>query len=456
MTIVNRSVKVTILFLGNITIITERSSFMKRTYLSEIVPNEQYYQVSGFVEHIRNKRTMAFLVIRDHTGKMQVTIDKEASPHLVQTMESLTLDSTVTMTGNVISNPYVKLNSMEMIPDDITVHSIAAPLPIQSDSAIDHRLNYRWIDLRAEKNYQIFQIQSAFVQSMRNYLVEHDFIEIHSPKLIGAASESGSDVFEVNYFESKAYLAQSPQFYKQMAMASGFDRIFEVGPVFRAEKSYTNRHTSEFTGFDLELSYIDSYEDVMVLEEQLLAHGLQEITGRFASVLTDVFQQPLPTISTPFPRITLKQLYIELKNRYGYKVAESEQLDLTTEGEQLAYRYVQEVHQHEFLFVTDFPYHKRAFYHMRDGEFAQGYDLIWRGVEITSGAQREHRYKILKQQSEQVGLSEDVKDYLEFFRYGCPPHGGFGIGIDRLTMLLLGLPIKEAMYIFRGPNHLHP
>ena len=303
----------------------------------------------------------------------------------------------------------------------------------------------------------MFKVQTAFVNAMRQFLIQKDFIEIHTPKLIGAASESGADVFEVKYFDRNAYLAQSPQFYKQMAMASGFERIFEVGPVFRAEKSFTNKHTTEFTGFDLEFSYIESFEDVMKIEEELLTAGLKAVKEKYGDEIQEMFGQEVIVPKTPFPVVKLRDLYDGLEKEFGYTVDESEKGDLTTDAERLSYEWVKKHYDHEFLFVTDYDAQKRAFYHMRDEKgVPQGYDLIWRGTEITTGAQREHRYDVLKAQADEKGLTEDVKFYLEFFKYGCPPHGGFGLGIDRLTMLLLGLHIKEAMFLFRGPNRLTP
>ena len=289
------------------------------------------------------------------------------------------------------------------------------------------------------------------------HLLDENFLEIHTPKLIGAASESGSEVFEVKYFDRNAYLAQSPQFYKQMAMAAGFERIFEVGPVFRAEKSYTNKHTTEFTSFDLEFSYIDSFHDVMKMEENLVTAGLKAVKEKYGEEIKELFGLEVIVPETPFPVVKLADLYKGLEEEFGYTVPEEEKGDLTTDAERLSYEWVKKHYNHEFLFITDYSAEKRAFYHMRDKNgVPQGYDLIWRGVEITTGAQREHRYEVLKKQAEEKGLANDVKFYLEFFKYGCPPHGGFGIGVDRLTMLLLGLPIKEAMFLFRGPARLTP
>ena len=407
---------------------------MERTYIAQALTMAgQTVKVQGFVENNRNGKSMAFIVLKDITGKMQITVEKEKHPDLCPALDQLTGDSVITVVGQVNANEYVKLNGVELIPDSIVIESIADPLPIIREeipatkkhqaverSSIDQRIDYRWIDLRTDKNQLMFKAQTVLVAALRQFLLDNHFIEIHTPKLIGAASESGADVFEVKYFDRKAYLAQSPQFYKQMAMASGFDRIFEVGPVFRAEKSYTSKHTTEFTGFDLEFSYINSFRDVMKMEEELLT-------------------------------------YDALEKEYGYTVPESEKGDLTTEAERLSYDWVKKHYNHEFLFITDYSAEKRAFYHMRDENgVPMGYDLIWRGVEITTGAQREHRYEQLKAQADEKGLTDDVKFYLEFFKYGCPPHGGFGLGVDRLTMLLLGLTIKEAMFIFRGPNRLNP
>ena len=429
---------------------------MERTYVKDIIPGTEY-KVQGFVENLRNKRTMAFIVVKDITGKLQVTVEKEDHPEIAALCDTLSVGSVITVEGKIVASEYVKMGGMEMYPSSLTVESVADALPIKADSAIDSRLDYRWIDLRQEKNALIFKLQTAVVKAMRDFLYERGFMEIHSPKLIGAASESGSDVFEMEYFDRKAYLAQSPQFYKQMAMASGFDRIFEVGPVFRAEKSYTSKHATEFTGFDLEFSYITDFRDVMKLEEELLTDMLKKVKAEYGDEVKRLYDMDIVVPETPFPVIKLRDLYKELRDRYGYEVPESEMGDLTTDAEKLSYRFVKEVYNHEFLFITDFDAEKRAFYHMRDEKgVPMGYDLIWRGVEITTGAQREHRYDVLRRQADEKGLGEDVKNYMEFFRYGCPPHGGFGVGVDRLTMLFLGLSIKEVMFIFRGPNRLTP
>ena len=436
---------------------------MERTYAANVHAAEQI-KVCGFVDTIRNKSKMAFIVLKDITGKVQVTVEKGENEALDAAVNSLTPDSVITVIGKAVESEYVKLGGVEIYPKQIIVESIAAPLPIDREarkgherSSIDQRIDYRWVDLRTEKNQMLFKVQTKLVAAMREYLLEKNFMEIHTPKLIGAASESGADVFEVKYFDRNAYLAQSPQFYKQMAMASGLERIFEVGPVFRAEKSFTSKHTTEFSGFDLEFSFIESFHDVMQLEAELLTYALGKVKEAYGKEIEEMFGIALEVPTMPFPIMKLADLYDELEKEFGYKVPEEEKGDLTTEAEHLSYDLVKKKFGHEFLFVTDFSAEKRAFYHMRDEQgIPQGYDLIWRGVEITTGAQREHRYDVLCAQAKEKGLDKDVQFYTEFFKYGCPPHGGFGLGIDRLTMLLLGMTIKEAMFIFRGPTRLNP
>ncbi len=421
--------------------------------------------VSGFVDEIRNLKWVQFVVLRDQTGKVQITIEKseEKNSELVKIIDELTVESTLKVTGVINENEKVKMGGMELIPSKIEVTSRnEGELPFNykdiSTVNLDTRLDYRYIDLRSEKNVLTFQIQSTLVRYMREYLYNEGFTEIHSPKLLGAASESGSEVFEVKYFDRKAYLAQSPQFYKQMALASGFGKVFEVAPCFRAENSNTSRHATEFTSFDVEFSYINDFNDVMDLEANMLQYAFQKTNEVYGDKIREVFGNELVVPKTPFPKMRLADIYKELEERYDYKVDKSEMNDLTTEAERLCFKLAKDKFDSEFLFVIDFPAEKRAFYHMRDENgILQGYDLIWRGVEITTGAQREHRYEEIVKNAREKGLGEDVKFYLDFFKHGCPPHGGFAIGIDRLTMLLLGIPsVKESQFLFRGPNRLAP
>lgn len=428
---------------------------MKRILIKNLEENKES-TISGFIKTIRDTKYMIFIILSDRSGDIQVSIDKEKNKDIVKMLDGILANSVIKISGVMHLSEYVKNGGKEFLPSTIEILSEASPLPLDDTANIDTRLDYRWIDLRSEKNHLIFKVQTAFVEGMRNFLLSNDFVEIHTPKLIATASESGSEVFEVKYFNEKAYLAQSPQFYKQMAMASGIERIFEVAPAFRAENSNTNRHTTEFTSFDLEFSYIDSYEDVMDIEEDLLIAGLKNVKEKYEREIKELFNEDVVIPTKPFPRIKLNDLYQELNKRYGYQIPEHDIGDMNAEAEKLTSKYAMEEFNHEFIFITDFAKTKRAFYHMRENDIPRGYDLIWRGTEITTGAQREHRYEILKKQAEEKGLGKDVEFYLEFFKYGCPPHGGFAIGVDRLTMLMLGLTIKEAMFIFRGPSRLTP
>ena len=425
------------------------------TQISKLEPGKVSFYAT--IDTIRDKKNIQFIIVKDFSGKIQLFVDKAKYPEIGETFLRLVPGATVKVSGELVLSEYVKMGGREVLVESVEVTSKAEPNPIAEDSTIDYKLNYRWIDLRTDKNSLLFKVQTTFVNAMREFLVEQDFVEIHSPKLIAAASESGADVFEVKYFDTKAYLAQSPQFYKQMAMAGGLGRIFECGPVFRAEKSHSRKHATEFTGFDLEFSNIDSFEDVMVMEEELLTYALKKVAEKYGEQIKEIFGVNVVVPSMPFPRMKLSDIYKELETRYGYTCPEEEKDDLTTEAEKLCGKLSKDMFDHEFLFVTDFGPRKRAFYHLRKDGVPQGYDLIWKGVEITTGAQREHRYEILKKQAEEKGLEKDVEFYLQFFKYGCPPHGGFGLGVDRITMNLLELAnIKESMFLFRGPDRLTP
>ena len=422
-------------------------------------------EFSGFVDNIRDLQWVQFVILKDSTGKVQVTIEKseEKNKEMVELISNLPIESTVKVTGTLMEAPKVKMGGMELIPDSIVITSTSEnELPFNYKNLegvnLDTRLDYRFIDLRSEKNTLLFKVQSTLARYMREYLYQKNFTEIHTPKLIGAASESGSEVFEVKYFDGKAYLAQSPQFYKQMALASGFDSVFEVAPAFRAENSNTSRHATEFTSFDVEFAYIKDYNDVMNLEAEMLKYALEKVKEIYGEQIKEIFGVEIKIPTLPFPVLTLEEVYKELEERYNYNIEESEKKDLTTEAEKLVYKLAQEKYKHEFMFVIDYPAEKRAFYHMRDEKGKlQVYDLIWKGVEITTGAQREHRYEELIKNAQEKNLSEDVKFYLEFFKYGCPPHGGFAIGLDRLTMLLLEIQsLKETQFLFRGPSRLNP
>ncbi len=295
--------------------------------------------------------------------------------------------------------------------------------------------------------------------AMRSFWIKHGFLEIHSPKLMGTASESGAELFSLPYFNDKtAYLAQSPQFYKQMAMAAGFDRIFEIGPVFRANPSMTSRHDTEFTSVDMEFSWIESHEDVMKMEEDWLAYVLTVVAEKHGDAIRETFGLELFVPTTPFPRITLDEGRSVLAEQ-GHVI--SHKADLDPQGERMLSAYIKERYGHEFVFVTDYPAEVRAFYHMRNPDapdLTMSFDLLWKGLEITTGAQREHRYEKLKEQATDRGLAHGpLENYFNFFKYGCPPHGGCGVGLTRLLMVMLGRAnVREVTYLYRGINRLTP
>lgn len=417
-------------------------------------------QLKAWIDTIRDQKSMQFLVLRDSTGLVQVAHWKKGNPALAETISTLTVESIVRISGKVVANESVKLGGIEIQLESLDVLSTAEPmLPIEEDSSQDVRLDWRFLDLRRPKNRLIFEVQTAVEHAMREFWVARGFIEIHSPKLMGAPSESGAELFALEYFGGQAFLAQSPQFYKQMAMAAGFDRVFEIGPVFRADPSFTSRHATEFTSIDMEISWVDSHEDVMAMEEQWLHHVLHAVKGQLGAHIETEFETEIVVPDLPFPRVPMKEA-LEIVAASGYEMP-NDKPDLDPEGERIVARYVKEKYGHDFVFVTDYPWSVRPFYHMKhpdDPTLTRSFDLLWKGLEVTTGAQREHRYDVLVEQLYEKGLTTGpVQFYLDFFKYGCPPHGGFGFGLARMLMSLLDVNnLRQVTYLFRGPNRLMP
>jgi len=426
---------------------------------------DQTVKIQGWLQTLRDQKKIQFLILRDPTGLVQVAHWKPNDEELAARIASLGTESAVTITGKVIDNPVVKLNQLEVQLESLEVENAAdSPLPFdpfaETLPALDYRLDWRYMDLRRAFNFNLFQVQTTVEMAMREYWLQHGFLEVHSPKLTGSPSESGAELFSLDYFERKAYLAQSPQFYKQMAMAAGFERIFEIGPVFRADPSFTARHMTEFTGVDMEFSWIDSHEDVMAFEENWLKYVYSRVKEQHGEMIKETFGVDLVVPQVPFPRIPMREAVEILKSR-GYVMPADKKGDIDPAGEREIAAYVKEKFDHEFVFLTDWPITVRPFYHMRlagDETLTRSFDLIANGLEITTGAQREHRVEVLTRQALEKGLTlEPIQYYLDFFRYGCPPHGGFGLGLTRLIMVMLNLPnIREAVYIFRGPTRLNP
>jgi aspartyl/asparaginyl-tRNA synthetase len=399
--------------------------------------------------------------VRDETGLVQVALPKEDSPsELNEDVSALSAESAVTLTGTVVSDERVKLGGLELRLEELGVDSHAEPeLPIAADSALDKRIDWRYLDLRGPDRRLIFEVQTTVEDAMRSFWREQGFMELHSPKLMGSASESGAELFKVDYFDRTAYLAQSPQFYKQMAMAAGFGKVFEIGPVFRANPSFTSRHDTEFTSVDVEISWIDSHEDVMAFEEAWLAHVLAVLRQEHGSRIEETFGAQVVVPALPFPRMTLADARALVSER-GVQAPEG-LLDLDPPAERALSAAVHELHGHEFVFVTDYPTAVRPFYHMRhagDQGLTKSFDLLWRGIELTTGAQREHRYEQLVAQARDKGVeTEPIQYYLDFFRFGAPPHGGFGFGLTRLLMQLLNQDnVREVTFLYRGPHRLQP
>jgi len=418
--------------------------------------------VSGWVDTVRDQKKVQFVVLRDESGAVQLVHPRtpDGDDPIAETVSSLAQGTFLTVTGELKHDERVKLGGVEVKIASIEIAAEAIPeTPIADDSSGDKRMDWRFLDLRQPKNNLIFRIQTTLEHAWRTYWIDNDFIELHTPKLMASASESRAELFEMEYFETKAYLAQSPQFFKQMAQPAGLGRIFEVGPAFRADPSFTSRHATEFTSVDAEMSWIDSHEDVARMHEELMVAGITAVKAKHGAEILEHFGVDLQVPTTPFPRIPLAEAKRIVAER-GYEVPRAD-ADMDPEGERQIAAYVKETFGHDFVFLTDYDESIRPFYHMRNDEdpsLTKSYDLIYNGVEISTGAQREHRVDVLVAQAKQKGMEpEELDFYLDFFRYGVPPHGGFGMGLARVLMLMLELPnIREATYLFRGPTRLLP
>lgn len=419
----------------------------------------QKITVSGWAEKIRDQKSVQFIVLRDESGSVQLVREKVEGDPVCSIISNLSAESVIEVSGVVHLDERVKLGGLEIQIDEVTPLALAEALPINEETSLDKRLDWRFLDLRSRRNRLVFEVQTQLEKSFRATWASEGFIEIHSPKFMAAASESGAELFRVDYFEGFAYLAQSPQFYKQMAMAAGFGKVFEIGPVFRANPSFTSRHDTEFTSVDVEISWVTSHEDVMSLEERMISRMLSDVKEAFGDEIEKTFGSEVVIPSLPFPRLKLADAH-EIVRQSGHTI-ERDDGDLDPEGERRVADYVERTFGHQFVFLTDYPSTVRPFYHMRpddDASLTKSFDLVWKGLEITTGAQREHRYDVLVKQAIEKGIDlESLKFYLDFFRYGIPPHGGFGMGMTRVLMTLLGLKnVREVTYLYRGPNRLTP
>lgn len=437
-------------------------TMLNRSKISELKSQQDGpVTIGGWVETLRDQKRIQFIIIRDESGSVQVTYPRPSEEDsLADQVSALTHGSFVIVKGQLKHDERVKLGGIEILLEGLEVVSASLPdSPIAEDTSIDKRLDWRFIDFRRPELNLMMQVQTTIEHAWREHWLANDFVEIHSPKLMASPSESHAELFKLEYFEGHAYLAQSPQFYKQMAMSAGLNRVFEIGPVFRADPSFTSRHATEFVSIDMEMSWIDSHEDVMSFQEELMVKAITAVKQKHGERIKELYEIDIEIPSTPFPRIPLAEAH-EIIEKRGYKVPRTDG-DLDPEGERQISQYAKEELGHEFVFLTDYPKHIRPFYHMRHEDndaLTKSYDLIWKGTEITTGAQREHRIEVLEAQAKDKGLDpEGLEFYMDFFRYGVPPHGGFGMGLTRVVMLMLELPnIREASFLFRGPNRLQP
>ncbi len=435
---------------------------MERTLIQDLHKHlNKEVLLQGWIQEVRNLSKIKFIILRDRTGDMQTIVLKtETEPATFELINDLTKESVIEITGTPKENKESRWGIEVLIKKIAVISPSAAPLPIdntdKSQTHIDKRIDYRFLDTRNLKKQAIFKIRGKIAKIITNFLDEQGFTNITTPKLTTIGVESGSELFKVNYFGRSVYLSQSPQLYKQMFVAGGFERVYEIGPVFRAEKSNTTRHLTEFIGVDFEMGFIHDYTEVMDMIEKMLIDLLVNLPKEAAAELKLLGVEH--TLPKKIPRITMAEAKKLLKAK-GKSYAEDSDLD--QEGEKILGELVKEKFKSEFVFVTEYPWKVRPFYHLKlEGKknLTKSFDLLFNGVEIATGAQREHRYEILKKQAAEKGIDLDqMKEYAEIFQYGIPPHGGVGFGLDRMTQRLLQLDnIREAVLLPRDPVRDRP
>ena len=397
--------------------------------------------------------TPTTLTLRDHTGLAVLVCTGGVD---------VAVESAIEAAGSVVAGADASGGIPHIAVDDLrVVGPSAGPLPIDDTSPLDARLDWRYLDLRRPRARLVFEVQTTLERAMRAWWAERGFIELHSPRLRATPNRSGRELFTVDYFGRPGYLAQSPQFSKQMAMAAGLDRVFEIGPAFRANPLLTARHDTEFTSVDVEISWIDSHEDVMAAEEEWLVAVLAAVAGEHGEAIRHLYGRELRVPEAPFPRVTMAEAH-DLLAAQGHAPATAG-ADIDADGERLLSAHVAAELGHEFVFVTEYPAAVRPFYHMHlddQSDLTRSFDLLWNGLEVTTGAQREHRHDRLVAQAEagaDPARAAALGTYLDFFRHGCPPHGGFGLGLTRVLMCLLGVDdVREVTFLPRDRNRLTP
>jgi aspartyl-tRNA synthetase len=440
-------------------------SWQHITYSREITPEQfgKTVTVGGWVQEVRNLGGISFLQLRDRLGVIQVTTLKKRNQEVFDKVASLTRESVVLVTGTVKESKEARAG-FEVLPEKLEVVSAAeTPLPLgvvdKVGADLDTRLNNRFMDLRKEEVRSIFRVKSRTLEGIRSYLTSEGFVEVSTPKIVAAGAEGGATLFPIKYFERSAYLAQSPQLYKQNLMATGLDRIFEIAPAYRAEASDTIRHIAEFMSLDVELAFIESSEDIMAVAEGIVTSSLEHVKKAAKDDLERLGAK-VEVPASPFPRVKYREA-VEMVNAAGMKIPMGE--DLGTEGEKALGEAMMKEKGCEFYFITEFPtaLKRGTFYAKRydqDPETTGYFDLDYKGQEIVSGGQREHRYAVLTEQMRENNFNLDSFEfYLKAFRYGMPPHGGFGFGVERFVQKMLDLPnIREAVLYPRDRARLVP
>ncbi len=433
---------------------------MQRTLIKEILSKkkEEKVMIKGWVHDNRSLGKIRFLLVKDRSEVIQITAPKsEVSAEVFDAM-NLSREAAVSITGTAKISKQAP-GGVEIIPESIEVYSISEqPIPIDttdfSKTELPKRLDYRFLDTRRKETSAVFKVRSSIYKHVVDFFDKEGFTIINTPKITTIGLESGAESFVVNYFNRKAVLAQSPQFYKQMFTLGGFERVMEIGQVYRAEKSHTTRHLTEFTGVDFEMGFIKDENDVMDVIEEMFKYVISNLKMDRRDELT-LLNVELK-IPKKIPRIPMPELK-KILAKQGKKLSEEDDLD--AEAEKMIGEYILKEYNEEFVFVTRYPVKVRPFYHMRPEESpkeTKSFDLLWRGVEIATGAQREHRLEILQKQAKEKGV-KIPPIYEDIFRYGAIPHGGVGFGLDRITQRMLSLDnVREALLLPRDTDRLTP
>lgn len=429
---------------------------MKRILVSELnscINNK--VNIQGWVYKVRKLKSISFVILRDRSGLVQCIVDNSKFD-----ISNIRLESVVSVTGEVKESNN-KLNFFEIVVEEIEViNNSINELPIEVNKEflecnLDTMLSNRVLSLRHPKVNAIFKVQNEIVNGFREFLNSKGFTEIRTPKIVKEGAEGGADLFEVKYFEDKAYLATSPQFYKQMMVSAGFERVYEIGHAYRAEEHNTNRHLNEYVSMDLEMGFINDEKDIMNIEEQMLKYILNKLNINCKEYF-ELLEVSIPEIKESIPRVDFNEALNILKKEYNKSDLEG---DLDPEGEKLIYKYIKEKYNSEFVFLTNYPRKKRPMYTMPLGEKGtHSFDLLFKGIEITTGGQRIHEYEKLIENIKYKGFNPHEYDsYLDVFKYGMPKHGGLAIGLERITAKLLDLEnVREATLFTRDRKRLIP